>query len=180
MRSKGTQRLTLSALLCALCAVLSQIQIPLPPVPISLSLLAVHLCGALLGSRWGAAAVGCYVALGAVGVPVYAGFSGGVSVLFGPTGGFLFGYILCAWISGRLTARLGFSRRGLLIAMAAGTLSCYTLGTAWFMLVTGSGLSASLTACVFPFIPGDVLKAVLAAALCLRLQKPLRGAGLCV
>ena len=111
MRSKTTQRLTLSALLCALCAVLSQIQIPLPPVPISLSLLAVHRCGALLGSRWGAAAVGCYVALGAVGVPVYAGFAGGVSVLFGPTGGFLFGYILCAWLVGQLVSRFAFTRR---------------------------------------------------------------------
>ena len=100
MRSKTTQYLTLSALLCALLCVLSQIQIPLPPVPVSLALLAVHLCGALLGTRWGAAAVGCYVLLGAVGVPVYAGCAGGVSGLFGPTGGFLFGYILCAMIVG--------------------------------------------------------------------------------
>ena len=180
MRSKGTQRLTLSALLCALCAVLSQIQIPLPPVPISLSLLAVHLCGALLGSRWGAAAISCYVALGAVGVPVYAGFAGGVSVLFGPTGGFLFGYILCAWIVGRLAARLGFCRRGLIIAMAAGTLSCYALGTAWFMLTTGTDMTASLALCVFPFVPGDVIKVIFAVLLCMRLQKPLRSAGLCV
>ena len=180
MRSKSTQRLTLSALLCALCAVLSQIQIPLPPVPISLSLLAVHLCGALLGSRWGAAAVGCYVILGAVGVPVYAGFSGGISVLFGPTGGFLFGYILCAWIVGRMTAQLGFSRRTLIASMAAGTLMCYTLGTTWFMFVTGSSMTAGLSACVFPFVPGDVIKVIFAALLCLRLQKPLRSAGLCV
>ena len=91
MRTKATARLTASALLCALCAVLSQIQIPLPPVPLSLSLLAVYLSGALLGPRWGSAAVGCYVALGAVGVPVYAGFASGAGVLFGPTGGFLFG-----------------------------------------------------------------------------------------
>lgn len=180
MRSRTTQKLTLSALLCALCAVLSQIQIPLPPVPISLSLLAVYLCGALLGSRWGAAAIGCYVALGAMGVPVYAGFSGGVSVLFGPTGGFLVGYILCAWLVGRLTERLSFTRRGLIAAMAAGTLCCYLPGTAWFMMTTGTQMTGSLAVCVFPFIPGDVLKVIFAAALCLRLQKPLRAAGLCV
>ena len=82
MRSKATQRLTLSALLCALLAVLSQIQIPLPPVPVSLSLLAVHLCGALLGSRWGAAAVGCYVFLGAVGVPAASPCSSGRRAAF--------------------------------------------------------------------------------------------------
>ena len=180
MRSNTTQLLTLSALLCALCAVLSQIQIPLPPVPISLSLLAVHLCGALLGQRWGAAAIGCYVALGALGVPVYAGFCGGISVLFGPTGGFLFGYILCAYAVGALIQRLGFTRRGLMLAMAAGTLLCYACGTAWFSLTTGAGLAPSLAACVLPFVPGDILKILLAAILCLRLEKPLRCAGLCV
>lgn len=180
MRAKTTQLLTLSALLCALCAVFSQIQIPIPPVPISLSLLAVHLCGALLGSRWGTAAVCCYVALGAVGVPVFSGFAGGVSVLFGPTGGFLIGYILCAYAVGTLTARLGFSRRSLLLSMAAGTLLCYGAGTAWFMLVTGTDLAGSLTACVLPFIPGDSLKILLAASLSIRLQKPLRSAGLCI
>ena len=177
MRAKTTQRLTLSALLCALCAVLSQILIPLPPVPISLSLLGVHLSGALLGRRWAAAAVGCYVLLGAVGVPVFAGFSGGVSVLLGPTGGFLFGYILCAWIVGRI-ARRSSSRRVLLLAMAAGTLACYALGTAWFSFVSGTNLAGSLSACVLPFIPGDALKILLAASLCLRVQKPLRAMGL--
>jgi len=180
MRARNTRLLTLSALLCALLCVLAQIQIPLPPVPVSLSLLAVHLCGALLGSRWGAAAVGCYVFLGAVGVPVYAGFGGGVSVLFGPTGGFLLGYIPCALAVGMLSQRLGFSRRQLCLSMAAGTLLCYAAGAAWFMLVTGSTLWGCLTACVLPFIPGDMIKIALAAALCLRLQKPLRSAGLCV
>jgi len=180
MRSKTTQYLTLSALLCALLAVLSQIHIPLPPVPVSLSLLAVHLCGALLGWRWGAAAVCCYVALGAVGVPVYAGFAGGVSILFGPTGGFLLGYILCALAVGLLSQRLGFSRRSLCLSMAAGTLLCYGTGLVWFSLTTGASLAASFSACVLPFIPGDVIKIALAAALCLRLQKPLRAAGLCV
>ena len=180
MRTKTTQHLTLSALLCALLCVLSQILIPLPPVPASLALLAVHLCGALLGSRWGAAAVGCYVLLGAAGVPVYAGFSGGVSVLFGPTGGFLIGYIPCAFVSGLLSRRLGFSRRALMLAMTAGTLICCAMGMAWFSLTTGATLAASFGACVLPFIPGDAIKIIFAAALCLRLQKPLRSAGLCL
>ncbi|MBR5225724.1 MAG: biotin transporter BioY [Clostridia bacterium] len=180
MRSKTTQRLTLSALLCALLCVLSQIQIPLPPVPISLSLLAVHLCGALLGSRWGTAAVGCYVFLGAVGLPVYASLGGGVSVLFGPTGGFLFGYIPCAFVTGALSRRLSFTHRALILSMAAGTLLCCAMGMVWFSLVTGSSLAASFSVCVLPFIPGDLIKIALAASLSLRLQKPLRSAGLCV
>ena len=64
--------------------------------------------------------------------------------------------------------------------MTAGTLLCYLLGAAWFMLTTGTNLWGCMTVCVFPFIPGDVLKILLSAALCLRLQKPLRAAGLCV
>ena len=178
MRAKTTLRLTLSALLCALCAVLSQIQIPIPPVPLSLSLLGVHLSGALLGRRWAAASVGCYVLLGAVGVPVYAGFSGGVSVLFGPTGGFLLGYILCAWIVGFITQRFGFTRKTLLLSMSAGTLLCYLPGTVWFSFVSGTTLIESISVCVLPFIPGDLIKIILAASLCLRIQKPLRAMGL--
>jgi len=174
MRTGFTQKMTLSALMCALLCVCSQIQIPIPPVPISLALLAVHLAGALLGSRWGAAAVGAYVLLGAAGVPVFAGFAGGVSVLFGPTGGFLAGYVLCAWIVGRLTARSGFSRRSLLFSMTIGTLFCYVPGAAWFMLVTGAHLMGSLAACVLPFLPGDLAKVFLAALLVRRMQKPLR------
>ena len=180
MRTKTTMLLTTAALLCALCAVLSQIQIPIPPVPISLSLLAVHLCGTLLGVRWGTAAVCCYLMLGAAGLPVFAGFAGGLSVLFGPTGGFLFGYIPCVWIVGTATRRFGFSRRTLFFAMALGTLACYALGAAWFMLLSGSRAGAALAACVLPFIPGDILKIILAVTLSLRLEKPRRSAGLCV
>lgn len=178
MHLKATQQLTLAALCCALCAVFSQLQIPLPPVPISLSLLAVHIAGVLLGARWGTASICAYVLLGAVGVPVYAGFTGGVSVLFGPTGGYLAGYILCATLDARLARRFGFTRRGLWLAMAAGTLACYALGTAWFMFSTGTGLLGSLTACVLPFLPGDAVKIALAVLLCLRLRGPLRALGL--
>ena len=180
MRTAFTQKMTLSALLCALLCVLSQIQIPLPPIPISMALLAVYLCGALLGSRWGAAAVLSYVLLGASGVPVFAGFAGGLSMLLGPTGGFLAGYVLCAQLTGALVRRFGFSRRSLILSMSAGTLACYLPGTLWFMLLSGTSAAQSLAACVLPFLPGDCLKILFAAALCRRLQKPLRAAGLCL
>ena len=101
-------------------------------------------------------------------------------MLFGPTGGFLFGYILCALTTGMLTGRLGFTRTALMLSMAAGTAACYLPGMAWFSLTTGASLAESLGVCVLPFIPGDILKAVLAASLSMRLRKPLRSAGLCV
>ena len=178
MRTGFTQKMTLAALMCALMCVCSQIAIPLPPVPLSLSLLAVHLCGALLGPSWGAAAAGAYVLLGSAGLPVFAGFAGGFSILFGPTGGFLLGYIACAWIVGMLVHRVGFSRRALILSMSAGTLLCYLSGVFWFMLLTGTDLAGSLAVCVLPFLPGDVLKILLAAALTRRMQKPLRAMGL--
>jgi len=178
MRTAFTQKMTLSALICALLCVLAQIVIPLPPVPISLALLAVFIAGAQLGPSWGTAAVCCYILLGAAGVPVFAGFGGGLSVLLGPTGGFLWGYIGCAWLVGKLSARFGFSRRSLILSMSAGTALCYLTGLLWFMLVTGTEFAGSLTVCVLPFLPGDILKVLFAAALVRRMQKPLRVMGL--
>lgn len=174
MRNPLTRELTLSALLCALIAVCAQVIIPLPPVPLSLALLAVYIAGALLGPAWGAAAAGGYVLLGAVGMPVYAGFAGGFSVLLGPTGGFLFGYVLCAAVSGAVVRRFGFARRVLWPALIAGTVCCYLAGMHWFCAVTGSALPAAFSACVLPFLPGDALKMALAVSLCLRLHRPLR------
>lgn len=178
MRSAFTHRLSLAALMCALTAVCALIQIPLPPVPLSLALFGVHMTGALLGGRWGACSLAAYVLLGGAGLPVFAGFAGGPAALFGPTGGFLFGYIPCAALTGFLTRRLRASRLSLSLSMIPGTLVCYALGTAYFMLSTGSALSSSLALCVLPFLPGDALKILLCAHLYLRLQKPLRALGL--
>ena len=173
MRTHSTAYLVLAALLCALTAVLSQIQIPFPPVPASLSLLGVHLCGALLPASWSAASMAAYVLLGVCGVPVFAGFVGGPSALIGPTGGYLAGYVLCAAFESVLITRLGRSRRALLAAMVVGTAVCYVLGTAWFMFSSGSGFAQSMMLCIIPFIPGDLLKLFFAAILACRLQKTL-------
>ena len=120
MRSAVTKNLVLAALFAALTAVCSQIQIPLPMIPINLALFAVHLCGALLGAKWGALSMAVYALLGAIGVPVFAGFGSGPAVLFGKTGGYILGYILCAAIVGLLTRRLGFSYLKLCLSMVVG------------------------------------------------------------
>ena len=168
MRS-SLRSLLLCALFAALMVICSQLVIPLPMVPLSLSLLAVNLAGALLGPRLGAASMAVYVLLGLVGVPVYASFGAGPAILFGQRGGFIFGYILASFLTGLLVRR-GNGYWSTCLAMAVGTLSCYILGTAWFMAITGLGLWASLGYCVLPFLPGDAAKILTAAWLTLRLR----------
>lgn len=177
MRNALTRSLVLAALFAALTAVCSQIQIPLPMIPINLALFSVHLCGALLGAKWGALSMAVYALLGAIGVPVFAGFGSGPAVLFGKTGGYILGYILCATIVGVLSRRIGFSYLKLCLSMVIGVAVCYAFGTAWFMVVSGLNLVTSLGYCVLPFLPGDAVKILLAAFLALRLQKPLQSMG---
>ncbi len=178
MRSSLTRSLVLAALFAALTAVCSQIQIPLPYIPINLALFAVHLSGALLGPKWGALSMAAYALLGAVGVPVFVGFKSGPAALFGKTGGYILGYVLCALTVGLLTRRFGFRLRSLCLSMAVGVAVCYLFGTIWFMVLTGMNLMTSLAYCVIPFLPGDAVKILLAALLARRLQKPMRAMGL--
>lgn len=178
MSKLPTVRLTLCALFAALLAICAQLVIPLGPVPLSLALLAVLLCGGLLPAPWAALSVAAYLLLGLCGVPVFAGFRSGPQTLLGLTGGYLLGYLPAAV----LTALLG--RRGpwwrLPLAMLVGVAACYALGTVWFMVCwtaqkgAGISLSAALSMCVWPFLPGDALKIALAALLVRRLRGPLR------
>lgn len=169
----STQKLTRCAVFAALTAVCSQIQIPISVIPINLALLSVHLCAALSDKAHAALSMTAYLLLGLIGLPVFAGLRGGAAALLGPTGGYAVGYVFSAFVTSLLLER-GRSWQRLALAMAAGTAVCYAFGTAWFMLLTGSGLASSLTACVLPFLPGDAVKIALATALALRLEKPLR------
>jgi len=169
MRRTRVQAMVHSAMCTALMAVCAQIHIPLPPVPVNMALLAVHLASALLGAKAAAISAAAYALLGAAGLPVFAGLAGGPGVLFGPTGGFIAGYVLCAAVSAQLM-RGGRSFGRMCLAMAAGTLCCYALGTAWFMALTGTGLGAAIAACVLPFWPGDAAKIGLAAAVARRMK----------
>ena len=171
MRKGDIRRLVFCALFTALIAVFSQMQLPIGPVPVSLATLGVMLCGLLLGWRWGALAVGAYILLGAVGVPVFAGFQGGVGRLIGPTGGYILGYLFYALLSGLNMPRLQEGFWGRCFLLFLGTAACYLPGTAWFMHSTGRTLSESLSLCVIPFLPGDAAKIALAAFLTQRLRK---------
>ena len=141
------------------------IQLPFSPVPITGQTMAVLLVGALLGSRRGALAVLAYIAQGLAGLPVFAGGVAGLARLFGPTGGYLVGFVAAAFLVGWLAER-GWDRRfgTTLAAMTLGNLVIYSVGAAWLAVFVG-GLSGAWSLGVLPFLPGDALKIVLAAVL---------------
>ncbi|HEU4745842.1 MAG TPA: biotin transporter BioY [Anaerolineales bacterium] len=146
-------------------AMLAQVKIPLPftPVPLTGQTLAVLLVGATLGSRRGAAAMALYIALGALGLPVFAGGASGLAYLSGATLGYLIGFVIAAYVIGLLAERgLERSVRTSLIPFLIGTLIIYICGVAWLAIVLGS-LSKALAAGLLPFVIGDAIKLVAAA-----------------
>lgn len=146
----------------------ARIVIPVPgtPVPITGQTFGVLLVGGALGLRRGFAAVALYVLLGVIGLPFFAEGKGGLSVVWGATGGYLVGFIVAGAIVGRL-AELGWDRRigGALGAMLVGSFVIYAIALPWFKVVTGSTVDETIAGGLTPFIVGDTLKLVLAAVL---------------
>jgi len=149
-----------------LTALAAQVVVPLPftPVPLTGQTFAVLLTGALLGPRLGALAMLAYLAEGAAGLPFFRGGAGGVGHLSGATAGYLFAFPAAAYVTGYLAER-GWDRRFLTAAaaMALGSLVVLACGWAWLALTLGSGAQAFRLG-VAPFLPGDVVKIALAAA----------------
>lgn len=166
-----TKQLTACAMLAALTAICAQISIPLPGgVPLTLSLVAVYLCGVFLSPVWAFSAQLVYLLLGAFGLPVYAGFGSGLVALFGPTGGYLLAYPLMALLVALGRKYWGSKPLALAGTMALALLLCYSGGTLWFMASTKTPLWGALTACVIPFVPVDLLKIGLATLVGARLR----------
>ena len=142
-----------AALLAALTAVLAQLQLPIGPVPFNLAVLGAFLAGMLLRPAWAVCSMCVYMALGVIGIPVFAGFLGGPAVLVGKTGGYVLGYVCIAWCTAMARR---FGRWWLTAAgMVLGLVLCYALGTVWFMGITGTSLGQSLAFCVWPFVLPD-------------------------
>lgn len=148
---------------CLIVAGMAQVRIPLPftPVPITGQTFAVLLVGASLGSRRGAASLALYLLLGTLGLPFFAGGASGLPALLGPTGGYLVGFVMAAYLVGLLAAR-GLDRHvpGALLAFLAGELVIYLFGVAWLSVYLG--IRQAIVAGFLPFIVGDAIK--LAAA----------------
>ena len=149
----------------AITCILAPLSIPLAGgVPVSLATFAVMLSGVLLGGPLGALSQLIYVLLAAVGLPVLAGWTGGLGIVLGMTGGYIIGYIPCAWLTGLIYKKYGETAKKpvkilfMILGMTAGNIVLYVIGTAWFMFIPEMTLEASLAACVIPFIPGNIIK----------------------
>ncbi len=179
-----TYQLTLTAVMTAVICVLSPVSlnIPISPVPISLGSMAVYLAVTVLGTKLGTLSCGIYLLLGLVGLPVFAGGSAGADKLFGPTGGYLIGYLFLALIAGVFVGRFPEKKEKniafAMIGMVLGTIVLYILGSAWLAYSAGMNFQAALWAGVIPFIPGDLVKMVLAVLVGTVLRGRLLQAGL--
>lgn len=163
-----------TGLFAALIAVCSQIAIP-AAVPFTLQTFAVFLGVGILGGRRGSLAVLVYLLLGAIGLPVFTGFTGGIGHIAGPTGGYIAGFLLSALLMWAIESLLGSSLKVLALSMALGLICCYIFGTIWFVIVYGKTgepitLGAALSMCVIPYIIPDILKIALALYLTSRLR----------
>ena len=163
----------------ALITICSWISIP-TLVPFTLQTFAIFLAVSVLGGKRGTLAVVVYVLLGAIGVPVFAEFTGGIDIIMRNTGGYIIGFIFTALIMWLVESLFGRKLWVQGISMVLGMTACYAIGTAWFMIVymrdTGAvGLSTVLGWCVIPFIIPDAVKIALALTLSNVLKKPLAG-----
>ncbi len=176
-RSMRTRQLVTAALIAALISASAWVTIPLGAVPVTLQVFVVVLAALLLEPLWATAAIGLYLALGAAGLPVFAGAKGGLGVLAGPTGGYLIGFLLGA-LAGSLVRRLCERRFSQVVADAVGALTViavvYLVGTAQLALVAHLSAGQAVAAGVVPFVLTDLAKAFVAVVVAAAVRRALR------
>ncbi len=173
-----TQDMVYIALFAVLMAICSWISIP-TVVPFTLQTFAVFLAVGVLGGKRGNLAVLVYILLGVIGIPVFAGFQGGLNVILGNTGGYIIGFIFSALIMWAMEKLLGKKLWVLGVSMVLGLIVCYAIGTVWFLVVYAKnsgavGLATVLGWCVIPFIIPDLIKIALALSLSKSLAKVIK------
>ncbi len=175
-KANASREIVFTALFAALIAVCGFISIPVPgtPIPIVLQNMLVVLTGLMLGPVWGVASTGLFLVAGALGLPVFSGGTGGIARLMGPTGGFLYGYALATLVSGMIAQRPKYGVRTpvlrLVLATVLGFVVMYIPGVIHFMRVMDKTISQTMTLCVIPYIPGDIVKMVVAILLSSKLR----------
>lgn len=173
--SNKTRDIVYMSVFTAMISICSWISIP-ASIPFTLQTMGVFTTVGLLGGKRGTLTVLTYILLGAMGIPVFAGLTGGVSVLLGTTGGYIIGFLLSALLMWGIETIMGRNQIVLAFSMVAGLIVCYVFGTAWFMLIYTQhsgviGLSTVLGLCVIPFIIPDLIKIGVALFLINRLKK---------
>ena len=160
-----TKQMVLIALMAAVTCVLGPLSIPLPfsPVPISLTNFAIFLAIFVLGMKNGTISFIIYLLLGAVGVPVFSSFRGGLQVLAGPTGGYLIGFIFLALIMGFALDHFDRKLVPTIIGMIIGMAVCYAFGTVWLAKLLSLSFKEGLMMGVIPYLAGDAAKIIIAA-----------------
>ncbi|MFL0197166.1 biotin transporter BioY [Clostridium sp. WILCCON 0269] len=155
--------ITITAIFTALTAILAQISLPLPfsPVPITFQVMAVYISAIILGSRLGALSQIIYVLLGAVGIPIFVNFQGGLNVVLGPSGGYLISYPIIAFIIGKISDK-NLSFISSIALLAASLLLCYGMGVVQLSLITNISIKKAVVLGALPFIPLDIIKIILA------------------
>ncbi len=179
------RNMILAGLFAALIAISSQISflLPLSPVPHTLQTPMTLLAGVVLGSRWGFTSVAVWVLLGVFGLPVFAQGKAGAAVLLGPTGGFLLGFMLSAFVVGWLTERTAAGYGRTFACMLVGVAVIFAVGAAGFMASFTYFLDKPMTwdktlaLAVAPFLPYDIIKTMIAAYLGVRVRRALARAG---
>lgn len=169
-----TKDLILCGIFASITAILSQISIPLPftTVPLTMQTFAVGLTGVILGSKRGFISQLIYVLVGAVGLPVFAQMTGGMGIVLGPTGGYILGFPVMAFVVGYFKEKFN-SQSAIIFGMILGLLIDYSLGTTMFILITKMTLMQALAYCVIPFIPLDLVKVVFVTIIGTTLSKRL-------
>ena len=172
-----TYQMAVTALMAAALCVLGPLSVPIGAIPISLSNFVICLTAWLLGPKFGTLSVAVYLLIGLVGVPVFSGYGAGIAKLAGPTGGYLVGYLLLAFIGGLFIEKSKGQPVISGIGLVLGDAACYVLGTAWFVFQMQCELGYALSVCVYPFIALDLAKIVVSCIVGALLRKRLVQAG---
>lgn len=160
--------MVLAALFASLSAICAWISIPVADIAFTMQTFAVLLTLGVLGGKWGSISILIYLLMGAVGLPVFTGFRGGIGVLLGVTGGYIWGFLFSGLVYRAL------ERFGAFAAMISALAVCYFCGCAWFALYAGGGWGFILLKCVVPYLIPDGIKLVLALNLSKRLRRHIK------
>lgn len=180
MQTNKIKTMTMMSLMTAVLCIMGPITLPIPvsPVPISLVTFMIYLSVYIMGMRYATISCLLYLLIGFIGLPVFSGFTGGIGRMFGPTGGYMIGYVLMTIISGFFIKRWITKRVLHMVGMVLGTIICYLFGTIWLSIQVGMSFYAALGTGVVPFLIGDSIKIIMAVSIGPVIRKRLKRAGL--